>query len=50
MNDVVIVSAVRTPIGKFGGSFKDTSARTLGTITVKEALTRATLTPDQSIP
>lgn len=47
MNDVVIVSAVRTPIGKFGGSFKDTSARTLGTITVKEALTRATLTPDQ---
>lgn len=47
MNDVVIVSAVRTPIGKFGGSFKATSARTLGTITVKEALTRATLTPDQ---
>ncbi|GEN56208.1 acetyl-CoA acetyltransferase [Halolactibacillus alkaliphilus] len=47
MNDVVIVSAVRTPIGKFGGSFKATSARTLGTITVKEALTRANLTPDQ---
>lgn len=47
MNDVVIVSAVRTPIGKFGGSFKDTSARTLGTIAVKEALTRANIKPDQ---
>lgn len=46
MNDVVIVSAVRTPIGKFGGSFKDTSARTLGTIAVKEALTRANITPE----
>jgi len=46
MNDVVIVSAVRTPIGKFGGSFKDTSARTLGTIAVKEALTRANIKPD----
>ena len=47
MNDVVIVNAVRTPIGKFGGSFKDTSARTLGTIAVKEALTRANIKPDQ---
>ncbi|GEM01474.1 acetyl-CoA C-acetyltransferase [Halolactibacillus halophilus] len=45
MNDVVIVSAVRTPIGKFGGSFKDTSARTLGTTAVKAALTRANITP-----
>lgn len=46
MNDVVIVSAVRTPIGKFGGSFKDTSARTLGTHAVTEALTRANITPE----
>jgi acetyl-CoA C-acetyltransferase len=46
MNDVVIVSAVRTPIGKFGGSFKDTSARTLGTTAVKEALTRANIAPE----
>lgn len=47
MNDVVIVSAVRTPIGKFGGAFKDTSARVLGETTVTAALKRAQITPDQ---
>ncbi len=43
MKEVVIVSAVRTPIGSFGGSFKDVSAVELGTIAVKEALKRANL-------
>lgn len=38
---VVILSAVRTAVGKFGGSFKDTSAVTLGTIASQEALKRA---------
>lgn len=43
MKEVVIVSAVRTPIGSYGGSFKDVSAVELGTIAVKEALRRANL-------
>lgn len=41
MREVVIVSAVRTPIGAYGGSFKDVSAVQLGTIVAKEALKRA---------
>lgn len=47
MESVVIVSAVRTPIGKFGGSLKDTHARKLGQTVVSEALKRAGLTPEQ---
>ena len=45
MREVVIVSAVRTPIGSFGGALKDVSAVDLGTIVVKEALKRANLDP-----
>lgn len=41
MSDVVIVSACRTPLGKFGGALKDVSAVELGKIVVKEALARA---------
>lgn len=37
----VILSAVRTPIGSFGGSLKDLSAVDLGAIVVREALSRA---------
>jgi acetyl-CoA C-acetyltransferase len=44
---VVILSAVRTPVGKFGGSFKDTNAVFLGTVASKEALERAGITMDQ---
>jgi acetyl-CoA C-acetyltransferase len=43
---VVILSAVRTPVGKFGGSFKNTNAVSLGTAASKEALKRARVTPD----
>ena len=39
--DVVIVSAVRTPIGKFGGALKDLRAYQLGGIVMEEALRRA---------
>jgi len=39
--NIVIVSAVRTPIGKFGGSLSEVPARTLGAITIREALQRA---------
>jgi len=43
---VVILSAVRTPVGKFSGSFKNTNAVSLGTAASKEALKRARVTPD----
>ncbi|MGP4081077.1 acetyl-CoA C-acetyltransferase [Pseudalkalibacillus sp. R45] len=39
--EAVIVSAVRTPIGGFGGSLKSISATELGGIAIKEALKRA---------
>ena len=41
MRDVVIVSAVRTPIGSFGGSLSKLSAVDLGVIAAKEAIKRA---------
>lgn len=41
MNDVVIVSAVRTPIGTIGGSLKDIPPQDLGAIAIKEAIVRA---------
>ena len=47
MREVVIVSAVRTPIGSYGGVFKDVSAVQLGTIAAKEALRRVNLDPSQ---
>ena len=46
LEEVVIVSAARTPIGKFGGSLKNVSAVELGTLVTKEAIKRATITPD----
>ncbi|MBC8590097.1 acetyl-CoA C-acetyltransferase [Wansuia hejianensis] len=45
MREVVIVSAARTPIGSYGGSFKNVSAVELGTVAAKEALNRAKLDP-----
>ncbi|HVI39378.1 MAG TPA: acetyl-CoA C-acetyltransferase [Anaerovoracaceae bacterium] len=45
MREVVIVSAVRTPIGSFGGALKDLSAVTLGSIAAKEAIKRAGIDP-----
>lgn len=44
MRNVVIVSAVRTAIGSFGGVFKDVTAVQLGTTVVKEAISRANIT------
>ncbi|ACA54010.1 acetyl-CoA C-acetyltransferase [Clostridium botulinum] len=46
MKNVVIASAVRTPIGKFGGTLKDVSAVELGSIVIKEALKRANVNPE----
>ena len=47
MDDVVIVSAVRTPIGKFQGSLTDFSAPQLGAMVVKESVRRAHLESKQ---
>ena len=43
----VLLSACRTPIGSFGGAFKDLTAPQLGGIVIKEAMTRAGVNPDQ---
>ena len=45
MREVVIVSAVRTAIGSFGGSLKDIPAAELGSIVIKEAVNRAGIKP-----
>lgn len=45
--EVYIVSAVRTPIGSFGGTLKDIPATTLGGIVIKAAVERAGLDPKE---
>ena len=47
MTDVVIVSAARTAIGKFGGSLARVSAPELGAVSIRGALERAGLKPEQ---
>ncbi len=47
MRDVVIVSAVRTPVGSFCGTLGQMPAADLGAIAVKEAIRRAGITPEQ---
>ncbi len=47
MSDVYILSAVRTPIGKFGGSFKSLSAADMGAVAAVAALERAGVQPEQ---
>ncbi len=46
MKEAVIVSAVRTPMGSFGGSLKSVPTRTLGAIAIKEAIKRAGIKPE----
>ena len=45
--EVVLAGAVRTPIGKFGGTLAGVSAADLGAIVIKEALSRAGVAPGQ---
>ena len=45
MREAVIVSGARTPVGAFGGAFKDFSAPDLGAVAVKAALERVSLPP-----
>lgn len=47
MQEVFIVSAVRTPIGSFGGSLAGVSATQLGAAAIKGALDKAGVSPDQ---
>ena len=47
MEDIVIVSAARTAVGKFGGSLAKTPAVDLGAIVIREAIARAGLSSDQ---
>jgi len=47
MREVVIVSAVRTPIGSFLGGLGKTPAVILGALVIREAIKRAGITPDQ---
>ena len=47
LREVYIVSAVRTPIGSFGGSLKDISATALGAIAINAAVTKAGIKPEQ---
>lgn len=44
---IVIVSAVRTAIGKYGGSLKSVSSGHLGAIVIEEAIGRAGISPEQ---
>ena len=43
MDNAVILSACRTPIGSFGGVFKDVSAVDLGAVVIREAIKRAAI-------
>ena len=47
MEEIVILSAVRTPIGRYKGKLATVSAVELGAIAIKEAIKRAELAPDQ---
>ncbi|MBL7112792.1 MAG: thiolase family protein [Bacteroidales bacterium] len=47
LNDIVIISACRTAMGRFGGSLKDIPSYDLGAAVVKESLRRASLTGEQ---
>src|SRR5262245_61313174 len=44
-SDAVILGACRTPIGSFGGVFKDLSAVDLGEVAIREAVSRAGVSP-----
>ena len=45
MRNAVIVSGARTPVGRFGGAFKDLPGSVLGTVAIKNAVERAGIDP-----
>jgi len=46
VQQAVIVSGARTPVGRFGGAFKDFSASDLGAVAIKAALERVNIAPE----
>jgi acetyl-CoA C-acetyltransferase len=46
LEKVVLLSAVRTAIGKYGGSLRDISAPRLGAVVIKDAVSRAGISPE----
>jgi len=46
MKEVYVISAVRTPMGSFGGSLKDFSATKLGAVAIKGAIEKAGIKPE----
>ena len=46
-NDIVIVSAVRTPVGSFNGAFGATPAHELGRVAIAAAVAKAKVAPDE---
>ncbi len=47
MKQAVILSSVRTAVGKLGGALSQVTDRTLGGLVIKEAMARAGITPDK---
>ncbi len=47
MKEAVILSAVRTPVGRFGGTLKDVTDRAMASLVIKEAVARAGVEPEQ---
>ena len=47
MKEVVIIAALRTPIGSFGGALKGLSATQLGAAAIKAVLNKSGLAPEQ---
>ena len=47
MRDVYILSAARTPIGKFGGALSTTPATDLGGVAIRAAVERAGVAPER---
>ena len=47
MEEIYIVGAARTPIGKFGGSLAKTPASDLGALVIRKVLERAGVAPEQ---
>ncbi|HJS85169.1 MAG TPA: acetyl-CoA C-acetyltransferase [Acetobacteraceae bacterium] len=47
MDDIVIVSAARTPVGSFSGAFGSLSATALGTVALQAAMQRAKIEPGE---
>ena len=47
MRDVYILSAARTPIGKFGGALSTTPATDLGAVAIRAAVERSGIAPER---